>query len=78
METLGDKKKQLSSNKYCCEICDYNTCRKSNIDKHFLSDKHKNMAVGDNGDKKKQISSKKKQESAYDHSYSSFSWHTRI
>ena len=62
METFGDKKKQLSSNKYCCEICDYNTCRKSNIDKHFLSVKHKNMAVGDNGDKKKQISSKKKQE----------------
>ena len=62
METLGDKKKQLSSNKYCCESCDYNTCRKSNIDKHFLSDKHKNMTFGDNGDKKKQISSKKKQE----------------
>jgi len=59
METLGDKKKQVSSNKYCCEICDYNTSRKSNIDKHFLSDKHKNMTFGD---KKKQISSKKKQE----------------
>ena len=61
METLGDKKKQKSSTKYSCNICDYNTCRKSNIDKHFLTDKHKNMLVGDDGDKKEQISSKKKQ-----------------
>ena len=61
METFGDKKKQKSSMNYSCEMCDYITCRKSNIDKHYLSDKHKNMVIGDNGDKKKQISSKKKQ-----------------
>ena len=26
--------------KYCCEACDYFTCRKSSIDKHFTTAKH--------------------------------------
>jgi len=32
--------KQKISNKYYCEKCDYGTCRKSNIDNHYLSAKH--------------------------------------
>ena len=40
MEVFGSKIKQKISNKYCCEICDYYTNRKSNIDTHFMSVKH--------------------------------------
>ena len=47
METLGDKIKQKLSNKYSCELCDYNTERKSNYDNHLLSAKHKNATKGD-------------------------------
>ena len=61
METFSDKKKQKRSNEYCCEICDYITCRKSNIEKHYGSIKHKNAVEGDVGDTNKQKRSKKKQ-----------------
>jgi len=40
MEVFGTKIKQKLSKKYCCEICDYNTSRKSNLDNHFKSSKH--------------------------------------
>ena len=33
---------QISSNKYNCEICDYNTSRISNMNKHMTTHKHKN------------------------------------
>jgi hypothetical protein len=29
-------------NSFVCDICDYNTCRKSSFEKHLLSRKHKN------------------------------------
>jgi len=32
--------------KFCCEYCDYNTCKKSSYDKHLSTDKHKNNENG--------------------------------
>jgi len=61
METLGDNIKQKLSKKYCCKICDYETCRKSNIDSHFKSGKHQKHINGDVGDTNKQILSNNKQ-----------------
>ena len=48
METLSDKKvaKDCATN-YCCNICDYNTCRKSSYDKHLLTAKHQKKLQGD-------------------------------
>ena len=63
METFGDGIKQKLSNKYRCDICDYTTCRKSNLTNHYNSIKHKNAVAGDIGDKNKQILSKIKQNS---------------
>jgi hypothetical protein len=40
MEINGTNIKQKISKKYCCEICNYNTDRKSNIENHFNSAKH--------------------------------------
>ena len=40
MEIFGNKIKQNLSKKYCCEICYYNTDRKSNLNNHLLSAKH--------------------------------------
>jgi ribosomal protein L37AE/L43A len=40
MEVFGNEIKQKISKKYCCEICDYNTNRKSNLNNHLLSAKH--------------------------------------
>jgi len=40
MEIFGNKIKQKLSNKYCCNKCDYFTCRKSNMDNHLKSNKH--------------------------------------
>jgi hypothetical protein len=48
METLSDKKvaKDCATN-YCCNLCDYNTCRKSSYDKHLLTAKHQKKLQGD-------------------------------
>jgi hypothetical protein len=40
MEVFGTVIKQKLSKKYCCEICDYNTDRKSNLENHLNSAKH--------------------------------------
>ena len=40
MEVFGNIIKQKLSKKYCCEICDYNTDRKSNLENHLKSAKH--------------------------------------
>jgi hypothetical protein len=37
---ISNEIKQKLSNKYCCNICDYYTSRKSNIDAHYISAKH--------------------------------------
>ena len=46
MEIIGTNIKQKLSKKYCCEICHYNTSRKSNLDNHLLSAKHKKEVNG--------------------------------
>ena len=34
-----------SSKNFICKNCDFNTCRKSQYDRHLLTDKHKNMII---------------------------------
>ena len=41
MGTLGDKIQPKISQKYCCEICDYTTCKKCNFISHIESNKHR-------------------------------------
>ena len=44
VDYLGTKMKssvQKSSKKFCCEICDYYTCRLSQYERHLLTGKHK-------------------------------------
>ena len=48
MEVFGTNIKQLLSKKYCCEICDYNTDRKSNLENHLKSAKHLKEINGSN------------------------------
>ena len=52
METLGDKKPAKTCSKFCCEICDYFTSKKSSFTEHLATDKHKKRTLGDAGDKK--------------------------
>ena len=48
METFGDAKVAKSCDqKYNCNICDYNTVRKSSYDKHLLTAKHQKNLQGD-------------------------------
>ncbi len=53
---MEDKIKQKLSKKlaqnFYCEICDYNTCRKSNMNNHYLSAKHRRMTEDYNGGQK--------------------------
>jgi hypothetical protein len=58
--TTGDNDfKQKLSKYFCCELCDYNTSRKSNYETHILSKKHKNNELTtDNNDSKQNISKK--------------------
>jgi hypothetical protein len=46
METLGNQKVQKSCKIYYCELCDYNTDRKSSYDKHILTPKHIKCSFG--------------------------------
>jgi len=56
MATDGNEIKQKLSTKYYCEYCDYGTCRKSNIDAHFMSTRHLKSTNGHtNGNILKQI-----------------------
>jgi len=54
METLGDKILLKNIPKFYCEVCDYNTYKKSSYVDHVLSAKHKKLSVanilGDKGD----------------------------
>jgi hypothetical protein len=40
MTTFDNEKVANSSNKFYCKSCNYGTCRKSNIDKHYATAKH--------------------------------------
>jgi len=46
METLGNKNKPKTSQKYYCKTCDYTTCKKSNYESHISTSKHKKMSNG--------------------------------
>jgi len=46
MEILSNNFKQKLSNKYCCEVCDYYTDRKSNLNNHLHSKKHQKEING--------------------------------
>ena len=46
MEQIGTDFKQILSKNYRCEICDYNTDRKSNLINHFGSVKHQKELDG--------------------------------
>lgn len=48
MELLELNFKQKLSKKYCCEICNYNTDRKSNLVNHLTSAKHQMELFGTN------------------------------
>ena len=48
MELSGTNIKQILSNKYCCEICNYITDRKSNMATHLASAKHLKELNGTN------------------------------
>ena len=47
METVGDKNKLKKSSKIYCNICDYETSKKSNYDAHVLTGKHLKSKFGD-------------------------------
>ena len=55
MATDGNEIKQKTSNKYCCEICDYVTDRKSNIENHYTTLKHLNSTNGNKNKQNKQM-----------------------
>ena len=63
MEDKDDKIKQKSSKKvaqnFYCEICDYNTSKRDNYDKHNLTPKHQRMTEDYIGGQKVAKSSKK-------------------
>jgi hypothetical protein len=44
---MDDKKVPKSSDIFRCEICDYITYRKSQMDRHYSTDKHKRMTLDD-------------------------------
>jgi hypothetical protein len=48
MEINGSNIKQKTSKKYCCEICQYNTERKSNYENHLTTAKHLKEINGTN------------------------------
>jgi hypothetical protein len=48
MEINGNKNKQKTSKKYVCELCHYYTVRKSNMNNHITTAKHKMEMVGNN------------------------------
>lgn len=45
MEPNIEQIEQKLSNLFCCKICDYNTTRRLNYDRHILTDKHKKRAM---------------------------------
>ena len=51
MSTISSQKIPL---KYTCETCDYATCNKKDYRKHLLTDKHKNLNISTDFNKKSQ------------------------
>jgi hypothetical protein len=42
---MTTEKMKKNDKKYCCEICDFNTCKKKNFDIHLQTQKHKNNVL---------------------------------
>lgn len=65
MEDKEDKNEQNFSKKgaikYCCDNCDYNTFRKTNIDRHLATAKHQRMTNDDKGGQKRAKQAKNEQ-----------------
>jgi hypothetical protein len=49
MDTMDTSIEPKTSKFYSCEYCDYITCKKSNYDRHILSDKHKKIHLEESG-----------------------------
>ena len=45
MTTNDNKFYAKNSKKYCCELCDFNTCKKIDYDRHIQTQKHKNNVL---------------------------------
>ena len=45
MEIFGNKKQAKKSIEYCCENCDYLTCKKNNYKTHLQTMKHKRICL---------------------------------
>jgi len=43
MDDLDDQIEQKTSQHFSCIFCDYSTCKKTNYDRHILTDKHQRM-----------------------------------
>ena len=43
MDDLDDQIEQKTSQQFSCIFCDYSTCKKTNYDRHVLTDKHQRM-----------------------------------
>ena len=43
---MDDKKMPKNAEVYCCELCDFKCCKRSNYDKHILTLKHKKRTNG--------------------------------
>jgi hypothetical protein len=52
MVVNGSKKLLKVAPNFCCELCDYNTSKKSSYMKHLSTDKHKNSKMVVNGSEK--------------------------
>jgi len=61
MTTNDNDFKQILSKNFYCEMCDYNTCKKGNLNNHLLSKKHKNNEITTENNIIKQDLSKKYQ-----------------
>ena len=46
------EKEPENAEKFQCELCDFECCKKSNYDKHILTQKHKNRTFSNNLEQK--------------------------
>jgi hypothetical protein len=46
------EKESENAEKFHCELCDFECCKKSNYDKHILTQKHKNRTFSNNLEQK--------------------------
>jgi hypothetical protein len=49
---MTTEKTKKNENNYCCEICDFNTCKKTDYTRHIVTQKHINNITTDNSNVK--------------------------